>query len=57
MLDHIGWHEAANKIRGAVELAIAEGKVTIDLASQMQKATQVGCAEFGTILQRNLERV
>ncbi len=57
MFDHIGWHAAADKIRKAVELAISNGKVTIDLASQMQNATQVGCAEFGDILLKNIEKV
>ena len=57
MLDHVGWHEAATLIRKAVELAIAEGRVTVDLASQMTGAQQVGCAEFGQILLANLERV
>jgi isocitrate dehydrogenase len=57
MLDHVGWHEAAARIRKAVELAIAEGTVTVDLASQMRGARQVGCAEFGQILLANLERV
>ena len=57
MLDHVGWHEAASRIRKAVELAIAEGRVTVDLASQMTNAQQVGCVEFGQILLANLERV
>jgi len=57
MLDHVGWHEAASRIRKAVELAIAEGRVTVDLASQMTDARQVGCMEFGQILLANLERV
>ena len=57
MFDHIGWHAAADKIRKAVELAISNGKVTVDLASQMQNATQVGCAEFGDILVQNIEKV
>jgi len=57
MLDHIGWHVAADKIRKAVELAISGGRVTVDLAGQMQNAQQVGCQEFGDILLQNLENV
>ena len=57
MLDHVGWHEAATRIRKSVELAIAEGCVTVDLASQMPGAQQVGCVEFGQILLANLDRV
>lgn len=57
MLDHVGWHAAAQKIRKAVELAISQGMVTVDLAAQMAHAKQVGCAEFGDILLANLEKV
>ena len=57
MLDHVGWSEAAALIRKAVELAVAEGRVTVDLASQISGASQVGCREFGEILLANLDRV
>lgn len=57
MLDHIGWSDAAKKIRLAIELAIKNGRVTVDLASQMENAQQVGCMEFGEILLHNLEKV
>ncbi len=35
MLDHIGWHEAANLLRKAIEETIAEGKVTQDIARHL----------------------
>jgi isocitrate dehydrogenase len=54
MLEHLGWFEAANLIHGAVEKALAEKRVTVDLASQIPGATQVGCREFGELL---LERL
>lgn len=54
MLEHIGWHEAANLIHAAVEKALADKRVTVDLASQINGATQVGCQEFGEILLNNL---
>jgi isocitrate dehydrogenase len=54
MLEHIGWHEAAALIHASVEKAVAEKKVTVDLAGQIPGATQVGCAEFGEILLANL---
>ena len=57
MLDHVGWPGAAALIRKAVELAVAEGRVTVDLASQINGASQVGCMEFGEILLANLDRV
>ena len=54
LLEHIGWTEAAGLIHAAVEKTIAGKKVTIDLASQIEGATQVGCQEFGEILLSNL---
>lgn len=55
MLDHLGWHEAADKVRGAVKKAITHKRVTVDLASQISGASQVGCKEFGDILLQFLE--
>ncbi|NDV20720.1 NADP-dependent isocitrate dehydrogenase [Pseudodesulfovibrio sp. JC047] len=54
MLEHIGWHEAAALIHRAVEKALTDKKVTVDLASQISGSTQVGCQEFGEILLANL---
>lgn len=54
LLEHIGWTEAAALIHAAVEKTIAGKKVTVDLASQIRGATQVGCQEFGEILLGNL---
>lgn len=57
MFDHIGWHDAATMVRQAVEMAIANGMVTVDIASQMKNATQIGCAAFGDNLLQNLEAI
>lgn len=54
MLEHIGWSEAANRIHAAVEKALSDKKVTVDLAAQISGSTQVGCQEFGEILLNNL---
>jgi len=54
MLEHIGWHEAAALIHAAVEKALEDKKVTVDLAAQISGSTQVGCQEFGEILLKNL---
>ncbi|MCJ2165800.1 MULTISPECIES: NADP-dependent isocitrate dehydrogenase [unclassified Pseudodesulfovibrio] len=54
LLEHIGWHEAAALIHASVEKALAAKKVTVDLAAQINGATQVGCQEFGEILLANL---
>ncbi|MFO8090836.1 MAG: isocitrate dehydrogenase (NADP(+)) [Desulfatiglandaceae bacterium] len=47
MFDYIGWKEAAEKIRKAVERTVSEGVVTYDLARQLENATKVKCSEFG----------
>jgi len=54
MLEHLGWTEAADLIHAAVEKALTNKKVTVDLASQISGSTQVGCQEFGEILLNNL---
>jgi isocitrate dehydrogenase len=50
LLDHAGFGEAAELVRGSVEKALAARKVTVDLASQIPGAQQVGCREFGEII-------
>jgi len=47
MLRHIGWVEAADLVLSGVEKAIVSKRVTGDFASQMEGATQIGTAEFG----------
>ncbi|MCK9508521.1 MAG: NADP-dependent isocitrate dehydrogenase [Pigmentiphaga sp.] len=47
MLRHIGWHEAADLIRPAIEKTLAAGFMTFDLARQIEGATQVSCSGFG----------
>jgi isocitrate dehydrogenase len=46
MLDHMGWREAANAIRQALQATIKAGIVTYDLARQIEGATEVKCSEF-----------
>ena len=47
MLRHMGWVEAADLILRGVAKAIVNKRVTGDFSSQMEGATQVGTAEFG----------
>ncbi|MFP4429199.1 MAG: NADP-dependent isocitrate dehydrogenase [Desulfovermiculus sp.] len=47
MFDHLGWSEAAQAIRRALEATIAAGTVTFDLAQDMPEATVLSCSEFG----------
>ncbi len=55
LLEHAGWEKAARLIHQAVEKVIQSKKVTVDLASQIQGATQVGCGEFGELVGINLQ--
>jgi len=47
MLQHMGWHEAAERIQKGLEAAIAEKKVTYDFHRLMEGATLLKCSEFG----------
>ncbi|MBR3880287.1 MAG: NADP-dependent isocitrate dehydrogenase [Mailhella sp.] len=50
MLRHMGFPEAAEKVKNAILAAIAEKTVTPDLAAEMENARPVSCTEFGKIL-------
>ena len=54
LLDHIGWTEAARRVRSGVEAAVASKAVTGDLASQIPGATTVGCQAFGERIGQNI---
>ena len=50
LLEHIGWHGAAARIRKAVDAVIAARTVTADLAEQLPGSRTVGCKEFGELI-------
>jgi isocitrate dehydrogenase len=50
MLEYLGWPEAADLIHKGLARTIAAGKVTCDLASQMEGATELSCSGFGKAL-------
>ncbi len=50
LLEHIGWHGAAARIRNAVNAVIAARTVTVDLAGQLPGSRAVGCREFGELV-------
>ena len=54
MLQHMGFAEAAEKVRGAILAAIADKTVTPDLANEMPGATPVSCTQFGEILLKKI---
>ena len=53
MLDYMGWLEAAQILRNAVETTIASRKVTEDLAFHSQDATVLSTKEFGKAVLQN----
>jgi isocitrate dehydrogenase len=55
MLEHLGWMEAAKKIRQSLEWTILEKIVTYDLARQMSGAKEVRCSEFGRAIVEHME--
>jgi len=46
MLDYMGWRDASDVIRRALQATVRAGTVTYDLARQMQGTTEVKCSEF-----------
>ncbi|MBS3779468.1 MAG: NADP-dependent isocitrate dehydrogenase [Desulfovermiculus sp.] len=46
MFDHLGWPEAAQVIRTAMEATIAARTVTFDLAQDLPEAQVLSCSEF-----------
>ena len=46
MLEHLGWDDAALRLRRGIEATVADRVVTYDLARQMEGATEVSCSAF-----------
>jgi len=55
MLDYIGWYEAADSVRKALQDTIKKGVVTYDLARQIQGATEVKCSEFAKAVSERIQ--
>ncbi|MHB8474021.1 MAG: NADP-dependent isocitrate dehydrogenase [Gammaproteobacteria bacterium] len=54
MLRHLHWNEAADLIIKGLSGAIAQGRVTYDLARLMPGAVQVSCSGFGATIIANM---
>ena len=52
MLEHIGWDEAAIRLKEGVRAAIRAKTVTYDLARQMAGATEIGTSAFAEAIVR-----
>ena len=50
MLEYMGWREASDAVRKALQETVAAGTVTYDLARQMEGATEVKCSQFAEAL-------
>jgi isocitrate dehydrogenase len=46
MLDYLDWKAAGDRVREGLEKAVAQKRVTYDLARQMEGAVEVKCSEF-----------
>jgi isocitrate dehydrogenase len=46
MFDYLGWDEASDLIRDAVEETISEGLVTYDLERQLEDAEKLATSEY-----------
>jgi isocitrate dehydrogenase len=55
MFDYLGWVEAGEAIRKALEKTLAQKIVTYDLARQMRGAKKVKCSEFASAIIENLQ--
>jgi len=54
MLEHMGWQEAADMIKAALEKAIINKTVTYDLARQLKDAHEIKCSEFADAIIKNM---
>lgn len=54
MLEHLGWHEAADRITQGLEKTISQKRVTYDLERQMEGATTLKTSEFGSAIIENM---
>jgi isocitrate dehydrogenase len=50
MFDYMGWREAGDLIRTALETTVTDGVVTYDLARQKDGAEEVKCSEFASAI-------
>ena len=55
MLDFLGWKAAGDAVRDGLAKAVAQKRVTYDLARQMAGATEVKCSEFAVEIVRHIQ--
>ena len=57
MFDYLGWTDAANLVRDAVEATIAAGEVTYDLERNLEDAKKLGTSEFAEAVIQRIEEL
>ena len=57
MLDYLGWNDAADLVREAVEETISSGKVTYDLHRQIEGGEKLATSEFADAVVENIEKL
>ena len=57
MFEYIGWKDAGELIRDAVEKTISEGDVTYDLHRQIEGGTKLATSEFAEKVVENIEEL
>ncbi|WIV68136.1 isocitrate dehydrogenase (NADP(+)) [Natrialbaceae archaeon AArc-T1-2] len=57
MLEYMGWSDAADLVRDAVEETISSGKVTYDLERQLEDAEKLATSEFAEEVVQNIEKL
>jgi isocitrate dehydrogenase len=55
MLDYLGWKEAGQAVRTAVQAAVKAGRVTYDLARQIEGAREVKCSQFAEAIVERMQ--
>ncbi len=57
MFEYLGWNEAADLTKNAMEKTIMNKTVTYDLHRQIDGATLLKCSEFGQAIADNMDKV
>ncbi|MEA2071265.1 MAG: isocitrate dehydrogenase (NADP(+)) [Asgard group archaeon] len=54
MLDYLGWKEAGELINKGIEKAIAQNKVTYDIARQLENVNPISTSDFAEVIIENM---
>ncbi|MFC6733548.1 MULTISPECIES: isocitrate dehydrogenase (NADP(+)) [unclassified Haladaptatus] len=57
MLDYMGWKDAAQLVRDAVEEAVSTGRVTYDLHRQIEGGKKLATSEFADVIVEEIENL